>query len=111
MNRTCPEISDKDGMPARTTTRNRSGLKITTVSPTGVRAARSSNLTVTEMAGWPGTSRRPRAIDGCGGMNSRSAAPAYAKAAAAGPPEIEWSIASKESRSSPASNSATACGT
>ena len=48
------------------------------VRPTGDPVAWSSNLIVTEMAGWPGGSRRLRATDGCGGASSRSTARACA---------------------------------
>jgi len=49
---------------------------MTTVSPAAVPVSESSNLTVTVMTGWPGVSRRLRAIAGCGGLNSTLAAAA-----------------------------------
>jgi hypothetical protein len=55
-------------------TLNNSGFSMTTVSPIGVPASGSSNLTVTVMTGCPGVSLRLRAIAGCGGLSSTLAA-------------------------------------
>jgi hypothetical protein len=51
-------------------TLNNSGFSMTMVRPTGSPLTASSNLSVTMITGWPGDSRRLRAIEGWGGLSS-----------------------------------------
>jgi hypothetical protein len=85
------------GNRASMTTRKCSGLRMTTASPAGDRAWASSNLTVMEIADWPGTSRRLLATDGCGGESSRWTAAAGAPPAGAAPTGSDCSTRAKGS--------------
>ena len=75
---------------------------MTTVSPAGVPVAGSSNLTVTEITGCPGDSRRLRATAGCGGLISTLTAAAPASVSTdskdAGPRSASWSASGSPSR-------------
>jgi hypothetical protein len=93
------------------TTLKCSGLRMTTARPTGDRASMSSNLTVTEIADWPGTRRRLRATEGCGGDSSRSTAAAYAVSAGTIPSGSDCSVSLKDAASCAGSTVTTASGT
>ncbi|MGH3149948.1 MAG: hypothetical protein ACRDOB_04350 [Streptosporangiaceae bacterium] len=78
---------------------------MTTVSPAAVPVSESSNLTVTMMTGWPGVSRRLRAIAGCGGHISTLAAPAGTSFSINPSEENGWPASGPSGSSAPSSGS------